>query len=79
MMIPRLTKEKPYSEVDWPVVHLWDNGVVIVEEQSHILLWDEETDMWRRYEWAALSDFPKPATTLTGLVALSYILQRAGG
>ncbi len=79
-ILPSLVRDKDYHEVEgWPKVHVWGNGTVIVEEMKHVLVWDYEgtTPMkWRRYEWAALSEFPKPDRTLHGVEAVGYILWR---
>ena len=77
-LLPQLVLDKDYSEVpDWPLLHVWNNGTVIVQEQKHILLWDPTIDQplkWRRYEWAALSEFPRHYITVRGLEAIKFIL-----
>jgi hypothetical protein len=82
MILPKLVEETEFTTLkDWPKVHVWANGTVIVEEQEHVLIWDDTQvgdERWRRYEWAALSDFPKANITLTGLKAIKYILERIG-
>jgi hypothetical protein len=78
--LPKLVQEKDYSDVEsWPKVHIWANGTVIVEEADHVLIWDDIRSMWRRYEWAAIQEFPKQHTVLKGIDAIKYILDRIGG
>lgn len=79
MILPKLVQEKPYEEVPhWPRVHVWANGTIIVDDRNHVLIWDDDSNFWRRYEWAALSDFPKPSYTLERTEALQFILERTG-
>lgn len=78
-MFPKLIQERHSMSVPvWPKVHIWANGTVIVEEMTHVLIWDSGEISWRRYEWAALSDFPKAQHYLEGAEAIKYILDITG-